>query len=502
MGADYEVAVIGAGFGGIGMATRLAAMGVDNFVILEKSDRLGGTWRDNTYPGAACDVPSHLYSFSWDQPAWRRRYSPQADILAYLEGVVRSRGLRPHLQLGSAVDEVAWNDDAARWELTVSGTPPGPGGAGGGARRRLSARVVVAAVGQLNRPSWPDVPGRETFAGPSWHSARWDHGVDLRDRTVAAVGTGASAIQYVPEVAKVAERLCVFQRSAPYVLPKKDGEYEGASRWLYSLHPGLRRADRLRIFVYGELLTSGYLNPARAGLVTKRWRKFLDQSVEAPELKAKCLPDYQVGCKRIGFSNDWYKALGRSNVELVTEPIEEIRPEGVVTSGGVVRRADVLIWGTGFKSTEFLAPMKVTGRGGRDLHAEWRAGAEAFLGVAVANFPNFFVLYGPNTNLGANSIIYMLESQIEYVAQAIEALRGDLAWLEVRGEVQGEFARWVDAAGRPTTYRSGCRSWYTTESGRNTNNWPDFTFRYRRRLAHLDLLDYQVQPAPSDEVPA
>lgn len=480
MGADFEVAVIGAGFAGIGMATRLKQMGIERFAVFEKAGRVGGTWRDNTYPGAACDVPSHLYSFSWALPAWRRRYSTQADILSYLEGLVNAGGLSGHLRLDTPVASATWDGAAARWVLATAGG-------------EVTARTVVSGVGQLNRPAWPDIPGRESFAGASWHSARWDHENDLRGKAVAVIGTGASAIQFVPEVAKVAVRLHVFQRSAPYVLPKRDSEYQGLEKEGYSRLIALRRADRLRIFVLGELLTAGYLNQQRAGQVLKQWRRHLDSSISDPGLKAKCIPDYQVGCKRIGFSNDWYPALSRPNVELVTEPITRITPDGVITAGGTLRSVDVIIYGTGFKSTEFLAPMTVKGAGGRELPGEWSGGAEAFLGVAVAHFPNFFMLYGPNTNLGANSIIYMLESQISYVAQAVAALR-HAGSMQVRPEVQKEFVRWVQEASRRTTYSSGCHSWYTTVAGRNTNNWPDYTFRYRRRLARLDLRDYRLRP--------
>ncbi len=484
MAPQHQIVIVGAGFGGIGAAVRLAEAGVTDVLILDKADRVGGTWRENTYPGAACDVPSHLYSYSWAQPRWSRRYSTQPEILAYLEEVVRHHHLGPRLRLGTPVEAAAWNEDEAQWELTVAGG------------EMVTAHVLVSAVGQLNRPAWPDIPGRESFAGATWHSAQWDHETDLTGKRVAAIGTGASAIQFVPEVAQHAAQLSVFQRSAPYVLPKADRRYQGLEKGLFTALPALRRVDRLRIFLTGELLTAGYVRPDRAGRVVDMWRSALDEAVTDPDLKARCLPDYQVGCKRIGFSNDWYPTLQRPNVELVTDPIAAITPTAVVTADGRERPADVLIYGTGFKSTEFLMPMSVTGRGGLDLHQSWKGGAEAFLGVSVAGFPNFFLLYGPNTNLGANSIIYMLESQIRYVVAAVQELaRQRLAWLDVRPDVQAAYNRWVDAESRETTYGSGCHSWYVTPSGRNTNNWPTYTFRYRRRLRHLDLLDFDVQPA-------
>jgi cation diffusion facilitator CzcD-associated flavoprotein CzcO len=478
---DVDVAIVGAGFAGIGMAIRLREAGIDDVVILERGDRVGGTWRDNTYPGAACDVPSHLYSFSWAQPRWSRRYSGQAEILGYLEGLVRTHGLGPLLRLGTTVRAAVWDEAGGRWVVTTE------------TDERITARVLVSAVGQLNRPAWPDIPGRERFEGRTWHSARWDHDADLAGARVATVGTGASAIQFVPEVARRAARLHVFQRSAPYILPKPDRRYAGWESQLFARVPGLRRADRMRVFVLGELLTSGYVNPARSGPLVKRWRTYLDASVTDPELHAKCIPDYQVGCKRIGFSSEWYPTLNRPNVELVTDPIAEITAEGVVTADGRHRDVDVIVWGTGFRSTEFLVPMTVRGREGRDLHEQWAGGAEAFLGVTVAHFPNFFLLYGPNTNLGANSIIYMLESQIAYAVGAVTTLRRQgLASMEVGAEAQRQYVEWMSRASAATTYASGCHSWYTTASGRNTNNWPDYTFRYRRRLRRVDLRDFRL----------
>ncbi|MDQ6838014.1 MAG: NAD(P)/FAD-dependent oxidoreductase [Actinomycetota bacterium] len=482
---DHRVVVIGAGFAGIGMAIQLMGRGHDDLVILERSDRIGGVWRENTYPGAACDVPSHLYSYSFSQPVWSRRYSRQPEILAYLQDQVDRYGLGAHLRLGAGVECATWEADAAHWELALSDGST------------LTASMVVSAVGQLTRPVLPDIPGRDLFTGASWHSAQWDHTQDLTAKRVAVIGTGTSAMQFVPEIAKQAQRVHVFQRSAPYVLPKIDHRYDGLTGAWHRV-PLLARLDRLRIFLYGEMLTSAYVASDRmADYVTNQWRDHLSEQIDDPDLRAKAMPDYKVGCKRIGFSNDWYPALASDHVELVTDRVTAITAAGITSADGTERPVDVIIYGTGFGATEFLQPMEIIGRHGRNLQETWSAGAQAFAGVAVAGFPNFFMLYGPNSNLGANSVIYMLETQMAYVCEALAALDRDrLAWIDVRADVQAADNRWLDATSERTTYKSGCHSWYTTASGRNTNNWPTFTYRYRHKLRHLDLADFDVSPVP------
>jgi cation diffusion facilitator CzcD-associated flavoprotein CzcO len=482
--SPYQVVVVGAGFGGIGMAMALDKAGFGNFAVVDRADDLGGTWRDNTYPGAACDVPSSLYSFSFRPGRWSRRFPPQQETLAYLHALSEERGLGPHFRFGSGVVAAGFDERRAVWNLTLDDGDT------------LQATVVVSAVGQLSRPALPGIAGRDDFAGPSWHSARWDHGVDLSGRQVAVVGTGASAIQFVPEVARTAANVDVYQRSAPYVLPKPDRPYRHADQVLFDWFPVVRKADRLRTFLYGELLTSGFVrSPKLLAAPMRLWRRQLQAQIADPRLREKCVPGYVMGCKRVLFSNDWYPTLARPNVELVTDPIERIVPDGVVTADGVIRRADVIIYGTGFKTVDFLAPMSVTGLGGRRLHEIWRDGARAYLGITVSGFPNLFMLYGPNTNLGGNSIIYMLEGQIAYVLGALQALEEQgLDWLDVRPEVQTAFTAWVDAASRTSVWESGCHSWYTTASGRNTNNWPDHTFLYRHRTRRFDLPSYRVMP--------
>ncbi len=481
---SYRVIVIGAGFGGIGMAVALKQAGIDDFVVVERADDLGGTWRDNSYPGLSCDVPSQLYSFSFRPGRWSRRFPPREEILAYLRMLVTENDLGPHLRFGSGVAAAEFDDSHAIWNVVLDdGTA-------------LQASAIVSAVGQLGRPALPDIAGRDEFAGPSWHSGQWNHDVDLAGRRVAVVGTGASAIQFVPEVAKVAGHVDVYQRTAPYVLPKADRPYGDAEQSLYERLPVVRKADRLRIFLYGELLTTGFVvSPRLLAGPMQLWRRQLRSQISDPELRARCIPDYVMGCKRVVFSDDWYPALARPNVELITDRIDRIVPQGLITADGTTRAADAIIYGTGFKTVEFLAPMSVTGLSGLRLAETWREGAEAYLGITVTGFPNFFLLYGPNTNLGGNSIIYMLEGQIGYVLGAIQALESErLAWLDVRADVQDAFNSWVQSASRTSVWESGCHSWYTTASGRNTNNWPDHTFLYRYRVRRFDLAAYRLMP--------
>lgn len=480
----YEVVIIGAGFGGIGMAVALARAGIGPFVVVEKGAELGGTWRDNVYPGAACDVPSNLYSFSFHPGRWTRRYPAQPEILSYLEEVVDQHGVRPFIRTGTAVRACELDEPKRRWKVTLDDGSV------------LVARAVVSAVGQLNKPALPAIGGRDTFGGSWWHSARWNHDVPLQNKRVAVIGTGASAIQFVPEVARQAAHVEVFQRTAPYVLAKADRPYTAKEQALQSAVPLFRKAQRLRTFLYGELLTSGFVGSrALAGMAVRQWQQLLERQVPDAELRRRCTPDYVLGCKRVLFSNDWYPTLNQPHVDLVTDPIVRIAEDGVVTADEALHRADVIVYGTGFQTLDFLQPMRIAGRRGRLLHDQWAQGAEAFLGVVVSGFPNLFLLYGPNTNLGGNSIVYMLEAQISYVLAALRAMREQrLDWVDVRPDLQAEFAEWVAQASAGSVWESGCRSWYTTAAGRNTNNWPDHTFRYRQRLRRFDLASYQVLP--------
>ncbi|MEV4003389.1 NAD(P)/FAD-dependent oxidoreductase [Actinomadura sp. NPDC049753] len=480
----HSVVIIGSGFGGIGMAIRLRQAGVRDVVILEKAGDLGGTWRDNTYPGAACDVPSHLYSFSFERKTdWSRRFPPQAEILEYLRHCAREHGVLDRIRFGAEVTEARFDEDAALWRIsTTTGD--------------LAARVLVSACGQLNRPELPPIEGRESFTGPAFHSSRWDHGADLRGRRVAVIGTGASAVQIVPEIAREAAELLLFQRSAPYVIDKPDRPYRDWERAALRAVPGLYALSRARIYALFEARALGFIRyPRLMGIMERGFRRHLAEQVADPALRAELVPGYRMGCKRILLSGDYYPALSRPDVHLITDPIERVTPTGIRTARGA-HEADVIVYATGFRSTEFLSPMKIVGRGGRELNEAWRDGAQAHLGITVSGFPNLFLLYGPYTNLGHNSIIYMLESQFRYVLGCVEALRGaGLAWIEVKPDVQDAFTREMQERMRSTVWEAGCRSWYMTEGGKVVNNWPGYTFAYRRATRRPDPRHFRARRA-------
>jgi cation diffusion facilitator CzcD-associated flavoprotein CzcO len=482
-----SVAIIGAGFSGIGTAIKLKEAGVRDVALFDRGERVGGTWRENTYPGAACDVPSHLYSFSFEPRAdWSRRFPPQHEVLEYLEHCVRKYGLEPFLRLGTEVTRAAFDEERRAWRIET----------GDGATHE--ADVLVAGTGQLSRPAYPLVPGIDDFGGVAFHSAHWRHDHDLRGREVAVLGTGASAIQFVPAIAPEVRRLTVFQRSAPYVIPKFDREYRPWHHRMFERVPLLPRLARFGFYAYFEAITTGFIGrePRAMWPLRLSHRALLRWQVRDRALREEVTPGYEMGCKRVLVSNDWYPALARPNVDVVTDRIREVVADGVVTEGGVKHAADTIIFGTGFATNDFLAPMEVRGLGGRELNETWRDGAEAYLGMTVAGFPNLFILYGPNTNLGSGSIIYMLESQVRYVVDAVRKLdRSRAAWLDVRPDVQDAFGREIQDRLRATVWQTGCTSWYVTESGRNTNNWPGYMLEYRRRTRRVELDDYRLVPA-------
>ena len=480
-----RVAIVGTGFGGLAAAVRLEQAGVEDLVLFEKGSDVGGVWRENTYPGAACDVPSHLYSLSFAPKAdWSRRFAPQAEIHQYLRDVARDFDVLRHIRFGTEVLAAAWDDGSGTWRLTL------PGG------EEHEADVLITATGQLSRPSTPDIPGLDRFQGALFHSARWNHDHDLTGERVAVVGTGASAIQFVPAIAPCTASLAVFQRSAPYVLGKPDRAYRARAKTAFDRVPGLLRLSREGNYFSNELRSLGFNTEPRLLFAHKRrFRKHLLEVVPDPALRAQLTPTDPMGCKRILMSNDWYQALQRPDVEVVTDRIAEVRAHSIVTADGTEREVDTIVLGTGFAATEFLAPMRITGRGGRDLHEQWKDGASAYLGTVVPGFPNLFLLYGPNTNLGHNSILVMLEAQVGWVVQAVRALRAErVRWLEVRRDVAEAFDSWVQERVGHTVFAGGCRSWYLTAGGRNTQNWPASTLTFRRRLRRLRLRDFQ--PAP------
>lgn len=485
-GPDPRVAIVGAGFGGIGLAIRLRQAGIDSFTILEKADGVGGVWRDNTYPGLTCDIPSHLYSFSFEpKHDWTRRFPPRAEILGYLEGCVRKHGLEGHLQLGTAVASADFDEGSAVWRIRTE------------AGDEIEAEVLVTATGQLSRPAYPEIQGLDDFDGPMFHSGRWDDGAELHGKRVAVIGTGASAIQLVPEIAPRVGHLDVYQRSAPWVIPKPDRPYSAREQRLYERLPFVQSLSRAWDFAVYELLVKAiHVRLLRRFFESAR-RRELERDVGDPSLRARLIPDYPIGCKRILLSDEWYSTLQRPNVEVIGERIARVGAGSIVTSDGSEREVDAIVLATGFRATEMIAPMRVTGLAGRDLNEAWRDGPEAYLGLTVSGFPNLFILYGPNTNLGVGSILYMLESQIAYVLDAVRTL--DLArarWIDVRPEVQRAFNAELQKRLAGSVWEAGCSNWYRTESGRITNNWPGLSSEYRRRTRRVQLADYRVsEPA-------
>jgi cation diffusion facilitator CzcD-associated flavoprotein CzcO len=479
-----SVGIVGAGFGGIGMAIRLKQAGIEELTIFERGETVGGVWRANTYPGAACDVPSHLYSFSFAPGHnWSRRYAPQAEILAYLEDCVAEFGLAPHLRLGVETTEASFDAESGRWTVVTAG----------GERHEFD--FLVTACGQLSCPEIPAIPGIEDFEGPVFHSAEWDHDAELAGKRVAVIGTGASAIQFVPAIADVAESLAIYQRSAPWVLPKLDRAYPAWERKLFERFPARVAAARLGMFAFFETATYGFtghrwlMAPFRRIAEGERRRVLGD-----PELITKATPDYEIGCKRILFASDWYSTLARPDVELICGPVERIEPAGVVGPDGVERAADVIIYGTGFQAQNFVAPMAIVGLDGRELNRVWGERAEAYLGTTVSGFPNMFVLYGPNTNHGSGSVPFTLECQYSYVLDAIRRVRaGGFRWIDLRPEAQQAWRHEIDERSAATVWvTGGGDNWYVNARGENTNNWPGAWLEYRRRTKRINPGDYRV----------
>ncbi|MFG2142992.1 flavin-containing monooxygenase [Streptomyces sp. NPDC048696] len=470
-----RVAIVGAGFGGIGMAIALKRAGHDDFVVLDKAPEIGGVWRDNTYPGAACDIPSALYSYSFaPRYRWSRRYAPQPEILDYLRSCVRAHRVEPHLRLGQEVVDAAFDEDRALWCLRTA------------AGRTVEAEVFIAACGQLSRPAVPAIRGADAFAGRSFHSSRWDHEHDLTGRRVAVIGTGASALQIVPAIAEQVGHLTVFQRSAPHVVPKWDRNFpprpQGALR---------QKAARLGWWLFNESLVSGLTRRWPTIALTRRGCEAQLRTLSDPLLRQRLTPTTEIGCKRVGISSSYYPALERPDVTLVTEPIAEITADAIHTEDGTRHTVDTIVYATGFATTEFLSSLRVRGRDGVELSQVWREGAHAYLGMAVPYFPNMFLVYGPHTNIGAGSAVYMIESQIRYIRAAIDELRcGRRQFLEVRPEAAQDFDAEMTRRTRRSVWAT-CTSWYRHASGRVTNNWPGQTLEYRRRTARLDLAHYR-----------
>jgi cation diffusion facilitator CzcD-associated flavoprotein CzcO len=467
MSSNVGIVIVGAGFGGIGMAIALKKAGFGDFVILEKDHDLGGTWRDNQYPGCACDVPAPLYSYSFElNPAWTRVYAPQQEIWDYLRMCSAKYGVDAHIRYDTAVERMDWDDGARRWHVVT------------GSGIDYLARAVVSAAGALHVPSYPDIPGADRFGGTSFHSSRWDHSCDLDGKQVAVIGTGASAIQFVPEIAPRAARLSVFQRTPPWIVPRLDGPVRAGWR-----APLTDRMLRDAYYWMLEVRALSFAYPKLAPPVQRIAMGHIERQVADPELRARVTPDYTIGCKRILLSDDYYPALQRPNVDLITERITELNETGVVTADGVTHPADVIIYGTGFKVIGALAGLNVTGRDGRILD-----GTEAYHGVTADGFPNFFMLLGPNTGLGHTSVVFMIESQIQHVMSCLKILSRDKAdTIEVSASAQQRFNRGLQQRlARAVWNAGGCRSWYLDADGVNRALWPGFSVEYwaRTRRAH------------------
>jgi cation diffusion facilitator CzcD-associated flavoprotein CzcO len=483
-----DIAIIGTGFGGLGMAIKLKQAGHDDFVILEKGASSGGCWRENSYPGAACDVPSLLYSFSFEPKTdWSRAFAPQPEIEAYLKHCENKYGLSENIQFNTEVTDAVFDESTGRWLLTTANG------------QQISARIFISACGQLSQPAIPHLKGIENFTGKVMHSARWDHNYSLKGKKVAVIGSGASAIQFVPEVAKEVETLHVLQRSAPYILPKPDRAYSEKEKIRFKSYPLWQKLCRLGLYLSHESRLLGFTSfQVAMGAVRAKCAKHMKKTITDPLLRQKFTPDYPIGCKRVLISNSYYQAFNQDNVSLETESIEAITDRGIKLKDGREIEVDTLIYGTGFKATEFLTPMEVTGLQGKTLNQEWHKGAEAYLGITVKDFPNFFMLYGPNTNLGHSSIVYMLESQIQYILDAVEILKKDnLKYLNVLEQSQNQFNQGVQDKLKNTVWEKGCVSWYKNDDGKNTVNWPDFTFKYRHQTRQLNLNHYQLTPVVS-----
>ncbi|MDE2131140.1 MAG: NAD(P)/FAD-dependent oxidoreductase [Betaproteobacteria bacterium] len=485
----WDALIVGSGFSGLAMADRLQRSGGWRFLILERDEAVGGTWRDNRYPGCACDVPSHLYSLSFAAAHdWPRRYAGHADIQAYLEAVARR--FRPHLRCNAAVTQSVFDEAQALWHVTLADGSV------------LRTRFLIAGLGPLNRPALPDFPGLEQFAGRVFHSMHWPQDLSCQGKRVAVVGTGASAIQIVPALASRVEQLTVFQRSAPWVVAKGDRPYSRFARACLRRIPGLRTLYRAWLYASQEIVGLAFLHPALMRLASRRVSQGLGRRITDPALRQQLTPHHPMGCKRILLSDDYYPALQRPNVTLVTDPIVRITPGGVVSADGGEHAADVLVFATGFRHAEVPSEPVIRGLGGKTLQHVWRERRVAYLGSAVAGFPNFFLLGGPNSGLGHNSVVFMIEAQAHWILQALRAARRRQArTIALRPGSYEKAGREMARRSHTTVWEAGCRSWYLDEQGHNTAIWPglsvEFWLRTRRFNARDFILENHDCPAPA-----
>ncbi|QLY32828.1 flavin-containing monooxygenase [Nocardia huaxiensis] len=482
-----HIVIVGSGFSGLGMAIRLTQQGQRDFVVLERGNDVGGTWRDNTYPGAACDVPSHLYSYSFAlNPNWSRSFSKQPEIQSYIQGVADKYGVRDKHIFGCDMTGARWNAERSVWEIDTNQGP-------------FTADYLISAVGALCEPNLPDIKGINTFEGEIFHSARWDHDSDLSGKRVAVIGTGASAIQIVPAIAKQVAHLDVYQRTAPWLLPRADRPYLGVEKFAFKNIPGFQALSRAAIYAARETQVVGLAKfpPAMLALEAVARAKLFAE-IRDPELRRKVTPNFRIGCKRMLISNEYYPALDRENVDVVTDGIKEITANSVITKDGVERPVDAIVVATGFHVTDSPAFETIAGRDGRTLAEVFdESGQQGYKGSAIHNYPNMFFLLGPNVGLGHTSMVYMIESQINYIADAIDQIEAKgLKTVEVRKDVQDEFNTELQKKLQGTVWSTGgCASWYLDKHGNNTTLWPDFTFRFRSLLEKFDVAAYDTTTA-------
>lgn len=479
--------IIGSGFAGLGAAIRLIQEGQDDFLVLERGKDVGGTWRDNTYPGAACDVPSHLYSYSFAlNPEWSRSFSTQPEIQRYIKSVADKYSVRDKHVFGCDVQSAHWDDENAEWSVQTN-------------KGKYTADVLVSAVGALCEPSLPDIKGINDFQGTIFHSAQWDHESDLTGKRVAVIGTGASAIQIVPAIAGKVEHMDVYQRTAPWLLPRFDRPYTGIEKFAFKHIPGVQRASRLGIYWAREAQVIGLTKfPVAMKPLELIARAKLQYEVRDAELRDKVTPNFQIGCKRMLISNEYYPALGRDNVELVTDGIKEVRANSIVTQDGTEREIDAIVVATGFHVTDSPTFQTIFGKDGRSLADVFdEGGQQGYKGTAIANFPNMFFLVGPNTGLGHTSMVFMIESQINYLADALKTIdEQGLRTVEVRKEEQDAYNKDLqDKLAKSVWNTGGCASWYLDKHGNNTTLWPGFTFEFRRMLNNFDVAAYDTTSA-------
>jgi cation diffusion facilitator CzcD-associated flavoprotein CzcO len=483
--AHADVAIVGSGFSGLAMAVQLKNSGREDFVILERGHDVGGTWRDNAYPGCACDVPSHVYSFSFaPNPEWTTTFSPQGEIQAYIQRVARDLGLVEHVRFGCEVEDARWDEDAQRYEIRTSA----------GA---MTARVLVAAAGPLSEPSIPDIPGLRDFKGTLFHSATWDHDHDLAGERVAVIGTGASAIQFVPKIQPQVGELHLYQRTAPWVMPRTERKITRGERALFRRFPSTQRAMRSAIYWGRELIALPLLRHRLTPLLRRVGEAHLRRQVPDPELRAKLTPGYEPGCKRLLISNTYLPSLTKPNVQVLTDGIREVREHSIVDANGVERAVDTIILGTGFHVTDMPIVDRVRDGEGRTLGEHWVDGLSAHRGTTVAGFPNLFFLLGPNTGSGHMSVVFMAEAQTEYVMGALEHMdRQSAAAVEPRAEAQDAWNASVQSRMDGTVWTAGgCASWYLDANGRNTTLWPDFAFRFRQEVRRFQPAEHLLVPA-------